>query len=645
MLDYSFLPFTNLTAGKGNFFLIEDSSVVRSTDNGTTWSLVDSGLESVKVLFVVGNDSEIVAGTDHGVYLSSNDGLSWAATGLKLLPRSVGISDASLGRDSIKMIALQGFDTIFVSMNNGKSWMRREVDFRAQQFFPRVFAFSGSSILATGDGQYLFSTDTGISWIGSYSGQWPIGFDCLAVGGSAVLGGEGAALYRSTDDGRTWSLVDSGNVNSVSSITTNGTDAYAGTDGAGVLHSTDGGRTWIFSNVGLGIPNSSVSALGAGDPDIFAYVSGNGNIGGSYVSHDKGAHWLLFNIPFTTFSVKDSLILAGASGLYRSTNRGMDWSRIDSGMLFPSTIALNDTCIVIDGGVSALISNDGGTTWDTLTDAGLYLVATINALTICQGKIFAGTTGGIFVYDTVSVRKLIFSKCKAVSSGVTNLYITAIAASGSNLLAAANDPWGLSKSEVFISTNLGQCWSAIGELDSAGVVSFAIKGRNVFAASTEKGVFLSTDAGLTWSDVNSGLTNRHTATVAIGLSDVYLGTKSVWRRPILTDGSGVWRRPILEMTSVSAPGAPKPTDYLVEQNYPNPFNPTTVITYQIPKEEWVRVRIFDLLGREIRKLVDEKKASGRYSVEFNGAGLASGIYFCSVQSGNIRSVKKMVLLK
>jgi len=69
-----------------------------------------------------------------------------------------------------------------------------------------------------------------------------------------------------------------------------------------------------------------------------------------------------------------------------------------------------------------------------------------------------------------------------------------------------------------------------------------------------------------------------------------------------------------------------PASFGVAQNYPNPFNPTTTITYELPWTSEVRLSVHDMLGREVRMLVIEKKAAGSYSVILNGAGLSTGVY-------------------
>ena len=85
--------------------------------------------------------------------------------------------------------------------------------------------------------------------------------------------------------------------------------------------------------------------------------------------------------------------------------------------------------------------------------------------------------------------------------------------------------------------------------------------------------------------------------------------------------------------------------FKVSQNYPNPFNPSTKIRYSVPQSSNVMIKIFDILGNEIKTLVDEEKSVGTYEVEFDATGLPSGIYFYSLNAGNYIETKKMVLMK
>ncbi len=88
-----------------------------------------------------------------------------------------------------------------------------------------------------------------------------------------------------------------------------------------------------------------------------------------------------------------------------------------------------------------------------------------------------------------------------------------------------------------------------------------------------------------------------------------------------------------------------PKEYALFNNYPNPFNPVTTITYQLPKSGSVTLKIFDVLGREVKTLVNEQKEMGRYTVTFNASSFASGMYVYQLRANDFISTKKMLLLK
>lgn len=92
-------------------------------------------------------------------------------------------------------------------------------------------------------------------------------------------------------------------------------------------------------------------------------------------------------------------------------------------------------------------------------------------------------------------------------------------------------------------------------------------------------------------------------------------------------------------------GKKSPSGYQLFQNYPNPFNPSTKIEFTIGKEEWVTLKVYNLLGEESAVLVNGYKKPGSYSVEFSADGLSSGIYYYVLNSAEFRVVRKMVLMK
>ena len=87
------------------------------------------------------------------------------------------------------------------------------------------------------------------------------------------------------------------------------------------------------------------------------------------------------------------------------------------------------------------------------------------------------------------------------------------------------------------------------------------------------------------------------------------------------------------------------TDYLLSANYPNPFNPNTTISYQLPKSGQVTIKVYDVLGNEVKTLVNGYKPAGQYSVNFDAAKLSSGVYIYRITAGSYTSAKKMTLIK
>jgi hypothetical protein len=89
----------------------------------------------------------------------------------------------------------------------------------------------------------------------------------------------------------------------------------------------------------------------------------------------------------------------------------------------------------------------------------------------------------------------------------------------------------------------------------------------------------------------------------------------------------------------------QPLAFQLEQNYPNPFNPSTKISYSIPQEGDVTLKIYDVLGNELATLINEEKPAGVYEVEFDASNLSSGIYFYKLTASSFVETKKMTVLK
>jgi hypothetical protein len=88
-----------------------------------------------------------------------------------------------------------------------------------------------------------------------------------------------------------------------------------------------------------------------------------------------------------------------------------------------------------------------------------------------------------------------------------------------------------------------------------------------------------------------------------------------------------------------------PKDFYLSNNYPNPFNPTTRINYSLSKSVNVSLKVYDVLGREVRTLVQGAQNPGSYTVIFDASDLSSGVYFYRLEAGNYSETKQMLLMK
>jgi photosystem II stability/assembly factor-like uncharacterized protein len=113
----------------------------------------------------------------------------------------------------------------------------------------------------------------------------------------------------------------------------------------------------------------------------------------------------------------------------------------------------------------------------------------------------------------------------------------------------------------------------------------------------------------------------------------------------VTGGDSVWYTGIVQKSKDI------PKDFILKQNYPNPFNPRTVIIYELRNTSYVRLIVYDITGREVQRLVDQKQAAGEYEVDFMGKFVSSGVYLYRMQvtdeKGNatFSDTKKMILIK
>jgi hypothetical protein len=176
--------------------------------------------------------------------------------------------------------------------------------------------------------------------------------------------------------------------------------------------------------------------------------------------------------------------------------------------------------------------------------------------------------------------------------------------------------------------------------------------RVVFCSETSG---LDTVVYMNTFDISSGFSNR-TIVSRVNLSTgvlapcvvgyMFNGTTAGAGAVYAGNGpSNIWYNGSDIITEVTPISSSIPDKFYLSQNYPNPFNPVTKINFAIKKNNFVTLKVFDVMGREVASLVNGNLNAGEYKVEFDGAKLSSGVYFYKLVSGDFSDIKKMILVK
>lgn len=485
---------------------------------------------------------------------------------------------------------------MFLSTNGGASWAPTNNELSGAHVYS--LTVSGTSVFAsTMETPFVFSTtDSGNSWTAIGIAQTQFGVPALIANGGVLFAGTfGGGVFLSTNNGKDWTQASTGLTDlGIQSLTVSSGSIVAGTYGEGAFLSSDNGNSWGTSDNGFTLPFTYVNSLVISGTNLLAAT-----LNGIFLSTDNGAHWNLVgsdlisgSVPSLAISNGNLFACSNTDHIYRSTDNGQSWTAASSGFVNPP---------------------------------GSEIISSVACLASSRSGLLAGSTGrGVFLSTDSG------ASWNAVNTGLTGGYVTALVANDSSVLAGS---WG-----VFLSTDGGVHWNAADSgLPSPypGINCFEFFGSNVFAGTDGGGIFLSTDRGLSWAAVNMGLEGARVLSIAVSGKDLLAGTES-----------GLWKRPLSEMiTAVETRSNPIPSAFSLMQNYPNPFNPSTIISYHLATNANVVLRIFDVLGRQVGTLVNERQRAGDHSVKFDGGALPSGVYFYKLETGVYHDTKKLLMLK
>ena len=190
------------------------------------------------------------------------------------------------------------------------------------------------------------------------------------------------------------------------------------------------------------------------------------------------------------------------------------------------------------------------------------------------------------------------------------------------------------------STNGGFFWEQVLNINNTTPTVYAnddgvvITGTTVFSLSDTNNIYISTNLGSSWKSIPQPTAFGVSVTdIKQDLMDTYFfGTSSdgLYEVDIITG--------VEDVPSVSS-------NFYLSQNYPNPFNPLTKIIYSVPISEIVKIKVYNILGQEIKTLLNKFTEAGTYEIEFDGSNLSSGIYFYRLINCNYSISKKMILMR
>jgi hypothetical protein len=296
-------------------------------------------------------------------------------------------------------------------------------------------------------------------------------------------------------------------------------------------------------------------------------------------------------------------------GIFKSTNAGVNWS-----LIFPIN-DLRQSCGWVTYNSSSMF---GFIKYNPFDTSFVYANG--------MNNLYISTNGGYnFSASQVKwMKNIIFSWKDSVIYGFNNLIL-------------------------YRSSNKGLVWDSVPAPVKFSALEVNPDFSNILYGGDSNGIYISTNSGFNWTLYNNSFTPSKIIkgiSKDPGTGDTFYvaTTKNVYK---------VWASFLVGIENISNS---LPKKYNLYQNFPNPFNPTTKIKFDISTENKfplskgglkgvVSLKIYDITGREIQTLVNEKLNPGTYEVTFDGSNVASGVYFCQLRSGSFIETKKLVLLK
>jgi photosystem II stability/assembly factor-like uncharacterized protein len=665
------------------FVSVYNQGIYKSTDYGASWIYSGQGINGDVKNIIHFNNNLYFAVTESGVFESTNYGDHWTQLNSGLIaPSSI-----CKGSENQLFVGTE-MDGVYSSLDSGKTWAPQNQGLDRLNITALITILSGDIVAGVyGDGLFKYSVNQN-EWIEFNSGIKSINITSfIKFQDYLFVGSERGTIFKSSDDGNNWFKTKSPTL--YTPILSFG-DAKSGS----MFFSTWQYRDYVLKN------SSTISErLITADNNINNYtdIIDNSGVDRIYKSTDEGNIWkevsqvyvLSFINYFDPLSNSEYLFAAaGRKGVYSSTDDGETWFPVNNGLqneYIEDIKASSNGYLYASSSNKIFRSDDFGKSWITVYanySAVYHIVIDVTK----NNFLFAGLDWGSVILSTDNGNSwedrgynLPVDRVNEITSDTLgNLFI--------------GNWWG----EIYESADFGQNWvnissGSVGGLtknlycDSNGFIFLGQYGSNVLKSSKRTyapapptliyplhsinqplemeflwtanlvvdsfKIQISYNNSFDTSSIFLEKTLQETSLLVSGLEE---STTYFWRvLGINKFGEGFWSN-VISFKTKKIVGVDdndnKDINFELTQNYPNPFNPSTSIHYAISSTQFVTLKVYDLLGREVATLVNEEKAAGSYEIDFNvgrdsSPALASGIYFYKIQAGDFVETKKMILLK
>lgn len=541
---------------------------------------------------------------------------------------------------------------ILYSSNGGDSWVSQSSGTYANLYTITFKEVAGSPVFAAGEnGIILRTTNDGATWTPVQSGTTATlrdhsDFSWLIVGDSGVI-------LRSTDNGISWSRRESGTTARLLSVC--GAAVHAVGERGTIVRGLNGGETWQIASSGMDETLFGVPMFGN-----LNYIVGGGGL--ILQSSNAGAVWniqqsrtsaTLRSVEFSVNNTSRIYAVGDYGTIIKTTDGGATWGRQSSptrAHLRSVFFYLNDNLGYVCGDSGVILrTTDGGGTFLPVPDslADMFPLGTGNRwqyahswfsddLVFGSSSSFSGTTTA----TVLAVSRAADSTRWTIRERVEGLFCHRL------IFPPYNDTcFARQDSATFELIERHEWRHRLHRIQPYDHFSAFPFNRNV----TDPGFFYR--YGYPDSAAVLHMSFREPPEGYMGYSLVFKmdsGLVSGRSQSYITGGNLGSSHRLLSGVVTRVPEERSnhvPAGFSLKQNYPNPFNPTTNIEFQLANREFVSLKVFDVLGREVATLVDEVKNSGGHSVQFDASGFSSGVYYYRLQAGDYFATKKMLLIR